>query len=171
MLHSDIINLRPTTLEDLNFVLSAERDELNRRFVGQWSREQHAAALADEDILHLIVEGPAGEREGYVILTGIQDPNLTINIKRLVILTKGCGYGTLTLKLLIDWAFANMDTHRLWLDVKEHNVRAQQVYAKAGFKLEGTLRECLRTEEGYESIQIMSILRREFRANDALSTC
>lgn len=171
MLHSDIINLRTTTLEDLDFVLSAEGHELNRRFVGQWSREQHAAALADEDIRHLIVEGPAGEREGYVILTGIQDRNLTINIKRLVIQTKGCGYGTSTLKLLIDWAFAHTDTHRLWLDVKDHNVRAQQVYAKAGFRLEGKLRECLRTEEGFESIQIMSILRHELRTDDSPPTC
>lgn len=162
MLHSDLIHLRPTTPEDLDFVLSAERDELNRRFVGQWSKEQHAAALADEDILHLIVEGPAGEREGYVILTGILDPDLSMNIKRLVIQTKGCGYGTLTLKLLIHWAFDHTDTHRLWLDVKDHNVRAQQIYAKAGFQLEGTLRECLRTEEGFESLQIMSILRHEY---------
>ncbi|WP_238651307.1 GNAT family N-acetyltransferase [Paenibacillus piscarius] len=171
MLHSDLINLRPTTLEDLDFVLSAEGHELNRRFVGQWSREQHAAALTDKDIIHLIVEGPAGGSEGYVILTGIQDPDLTINIRRLVIQTKGRGYGTLTLKLLIHWAFAHTDTHRLWLDVKDHNVRAQRLYANTGFKLEGTLRECLRTEEGFESIQIMSILRHEYIRMNSSPTC
>ncbi|MEK3675300.1 GNAT family N-acetyltransferase [Paenibacillus sp. FSL R10-2771] len=163
MLHSDLINLRATTLEDLDFVLAAESAELNRRFIGQWSRDQHTAALDDEDIMHLIVQDRAGERAGYVILTGIQDRNLTVCIKRIVIQTKGCGYGTMTLKLLSDWVFTRTDTHRLWLNVKDYNSRAQHVYEGAGFKLEGTLRECIRTEEGFESLQVMSILRHEYR--------
>lgn len=163
LLQSEMMDLRTTNTEDLDYVLAAERDELNRRFIGQWSREQHTAALDDEDILHLTVQDKAGERAGYVILTGLQDPNLTICIKRIVIQTKGCGYGKMTLALLSSWVFTHTDTHRLWLDVKDHNARAQHVYEDAGFKLEGTLRDCVRTEDGFESLQIMSILRHEYR--------
>lgn len=163
MLHSELINLRATTLEDLDFVLAAEGAEPNRRFIGQWSRDQHTAALDNGDIMHLIVQDRAGERAGYVILTGIQDRNLTVSIQRIVMQTKGCGYGTMTLKLLTNWVFTHTDTHRLWLDIKDYNARAQHVYEGAGFKLEGTLRECVRTEEGFESLQIMSILRQEYR--------
>ncbi|WP_342547837.1 GNAT family protein [Paenibacillus sp. FSL P2-0089] len=95
-------------------------------------------------------------------------PNLTLCIKRIVIQTKDRGYGTFTLKLLIHWAFNLTDTHRLWLDVKDYNVRAQHVYEAAGFKKEGTLRECIRTEGGFESLTIMSILREEYKGNDSL---
>lgn len=168
MLHSDIIDVRATVPDDLDFVLAAEGAEPNRRFVGQWNREQHEAALGDGDLRHLIVQDKTGERVGYVILSGLLDPNLTLCIKRLVIQAKGRGYGTMALKLLIHWAFNHTDTHRLWLDVKDYNVRAQHVYEAAGFKKEGTLRECIRTEGGFESLTIMSILREEYKGNDSL---
>lgn len=163
LLHSETIELRPTAPEDLGFVLALEAGEPNRRFIGQWTREQHTAAFTDGDTLHLTVQDRAGERAGYVILTGLQDPNLTVCIKRIVMETKGAGYGTMTLALLSKWVFTHTDTHRLWLDVKDHNARAQHVYKGAGFKLEGTLRECVRTEGGFESLQIMSILRHEYK--------
>ncbi|WNS42524.1 GNAT family N-acetyltransferase [Paenibacillus sp. MMS20-IR301] len=162
LLQSDIIDVRSTAAEDLDFVLAAERDGLNSRYVGKWSREQHAGALSDKDTVHLIVLNKAGERAGYVILTGLQDPNLTVCIKRIVIQAKGRGYGTRLLAMLSSWVFTYTDTHRLWLDVKDHNARAQHVYAKAGFKPEGTLRECVRTEDGFDSLMIMSILRQEY---------
>ena len=53
--------------------------------------------------------------------------------------------------------------HRLWLDVKVQNQRAQAIYKAAGFVVEGTLRECLKSEYGYESLMIMSILQQEYK--------
>jgi RimJ/RimL family protein N-acetyltransferase len=112
--------------------------------------------------MHLTIQDKAGELAGYVILTGLQDPNLTVCVKRIVIQAKGQGYGKMTLALLSSWVFTHTDTHRLWLDVKDHNARAQHVYEAAGFTLEGTLRECIRTEAGFESLQVMSILRQDY---------
>ncbi|ULO07821.1 GNAT family N-acetyltransferase [Paenibacillus sp. 19GGS1-52] len=162
ILHSVGLDLRSTTKQDLDFVLAAEQGEPNRSFIGQWSREEHAAAIDDEDILHFIIQETSGEQTGYVILTGLQDPNLTVCIKRIVIQSKGRGYGTMTLRLLIDWIFVHTETHRLWLDVKDHNLRARHVYEGVGFTLEGTLRECVKVGESFESLQMMSILRQEF---------
>ncbi|MRN54152.1 GNAT family N-acetyltransferase [Paenibacillus monticola] len=162
ILHSEGLDLRSTTKQDLDFVLVAEQGEANRSFIGQWSREQHAAAIDDGDILHFIIQETLGEQMGYIILTGLQDPNLTVNIKRIVIQSKGRGYGTMTLQLLIDWIFVHTETHRLWLDVKDHNLRARHVYEGVGFRLEGTLRECIKVGKVFESLQIMSILRQEF---------
>ncbi|MEK3718115.1 GNAT family N-acetyltransferase [Paenibacillus sp. FSL R7-0333] len=85
-----------------------------------------------------------------------------------MIQAKGRGYGTTTLKLLVHWAFNHKDTHRLWLDVKDYNVRAQHIYEAPGFKLEGTLRDCIRTEGGFESMTIMSMLREEYKGNDSM---
>jgi diamine N-acetyltransferase len=60
-------------------------------------------------------------------------------------------------------AFDTLSAHRLWLDVKEHNTRARAVYAKEGFRYEGTLRECLKGPEGFESLVVMSVLEHEYR--------
>lgn len=79
-------------------------------------------------------------------------------IKRIVIQSKGRGYGKSTLALLTQWVFTETPAHRLWLDVKDHNARAQHVYESAGFALEGTLRECVKNGDAFESAMIISIL-------------
>lgn len=161
-IHSDSIIMQKTTGQELDFVLAAEQAEQNRAFIGQWSREQHEAALTNEDILHLAVWDNAGKPVGYAIVTGLQNPNLAVCLQRIVIAAKGQGYGKKTVQLLADWVFANTPAHRLWLDVREHNSRARHVYESVGFKFEGTLRECVKVGDNFESLHIMSILRHEY---------
>jgi diamine N-acetyltransferase len=158
-----MIILRRTEESDLDYVLSAEHSSENRVYVTQWPRERHLAVLTDPDIAHLIVE--ADKRVGYVILAGLQDPNETIELRRIVITEKGLGYGKAAMQQVKQQAFEKYQANRLWLDVKEHNHRAQALYKSAGFILEGTLRQCLKIENGhYESLLIMSILREEYQA-------
>ena len=58
--------------------------------------------------------------------------------------------------------FERLNVHRLWLDVFETNQRARNLYESAGFQVEGTLRECLRTGEGFASLVVMSMLSSEY---------
>lgn len=162
LLQSEMVNLQRTVVLDLEFVLTTEQGEANRTYIGQWSREEHMAAMNDPDILHLTIRDNSDERVGYVIITGLQDANLTACIKRIVIQSKGLGYGKMSLQLLTDWIFQHTQTHRLWLDVRDHNNRAQHVYESSGFTLEGTLRDCVKVGETFESLHIMSILRHEY---------
>jgi diamine N-acetyltransferase len=154
------IKLRKTQNADLDYVLLAEHCEDNSEFVIPWKREQHVQALNDRNCAHLIAE--AGRRVGYVILTGLLDPNKSIEFRRIVITDKGHGYGTAALNLVKTLAFETYKAHRLWLDVKEQNHRARSVYQKAGFIVEGTLRECVRTGNNYESLVMMSMLKQEY---------
>ncbi|NGM82177.1 GNAT family N-acetyltransferase [Paenibacillus sp. 7124] len=163
-IHSNILSLRKTEEKDLEFVLAAERSEDNRPFIGQWTADQHRAALHDAGMLHLIIETDTGEPAGYVIVTGLQNANLSVCIQRIVIERKGRGYGKEMLPLLISWLFRSTPVHRLWLDVREHNVRARHLYETVGFVYEGTLRDCVMTESGFESEHILSILRPEYEA-------
>ncbi|AIQ49838.1 acetyltransferase [Paenibacillus sp. FSL R7-0273] len=162
LITSQQMDLRLTAQQDLDFVLAAEQDEPNQRYIGQWGRDKHSAAITDKDILHLIVQDKTGQPAGYVILTGLQDPNLSVCLLRIVIDIKGCGYGTSTLALLKDWIFNNTETHRLWLDVKEFNSKARHVYEAAGLKVEGILREAVKHGDSFDSMVIMSILRQEY---------
>lgn len=162
IIHSNALDIHLTTIQDLTFVLTIEKSESNRAFIGQWSIEEHTAAINDPNILHLTLKDSSGKRVGNIIVTGLQDPHLTVCIKRIVIHTKGLGYGKLSLRLLTDWIFKHTQTHRLWLDVRDHNHRARHVYESSGFILEGTLRECVKVGEHFESLHILSILRDEY---------
>lgn len=155
-------NLRLTTTEevDLDYVLEAEGDAENRQYIIPWSREQHLESMRDDNIAHLIVWNET--KIGYVILVGLLDANQSIELRRLVITEKSKGYGKATLEIIKKLAFETYNAHRLWLDVKVQNDRAQAIYSKAGFIVEGTLRECLQSGNGYESLMIMSMLRQEY---------
>jgi RimJ/RimL family protein N-acetyltransferase len=154
------ISLRQTEENDLDYVLAAEHDPANRMFILPWSRDEHRQALAAPDMAHLIVQG---DRElGYVILAGLQDPNETIEFRRIVITEKGKGIGKRAVQLVKELAFERYRANRLWLDVKEGNQRAQSLYKAQGFVVEGVLRQRLKTATGYESLVVMSILREEY---------
>jgi RimJ/RimL family protein N-acetyltransferase len=150
---------------DLDFVLRTERDEENRLYVGQWTRERHRDALADGDVAHMILErAKDASPVGYVVLLGLNEPDGSIDLKRLVVTEKGFGYGRTALRLVENFAFEELGAHRLWFGVKEHNARARRLYETEGFVVEGVLRECLRQGDGYESLVVMSILESEYRA-------
>jgi len=172
-----MVILRPTKITDLDYVLAAEHNQENSPYVFLWSREQHLEALTNPDLAHLIVEvdqvdqkekidqsNQIDSRVGYMIMVGLEKSKDNIVLGRIVITQKGKGYGRGAIELIKARAFKEYKTHRLWLDVKDFNHRAQALYRSAGFILEGTLRECLKTENGYESLQVMSILSHEYQA-------
>ena len=158
------VRLRPTSEGDLDFVLREEGDEKNRPFIGRWPRGRHLEALANEEVEHLIAEDRDGRPVGYAILTGLGDPGRILCLKRLMVAQKGMGYGRAVLRLAKERAFGGLGAHRLWLDVKEGNARARVLYESEGFVVEGVLRDSFWTGEEHESLVVMSILEREYRA-------
>lgn len=159
------IYLRSTAFADLSFVIDAESAPENQPFIGQWSHENHAAALKDPDVAHFIVKAE-GQPVGYMILTGCTNADRSVCFKRLVITEKGKGYGRAALRLARAYAFETLGAHRFWLDVKTFNTRARALYESEGFVFEGILRECLRSDDGeYQSLAVFSILFHEWVAN------
>ena len=157
------IELRRTTENDLQYVLSAEADEDSRPFITAWPEEEHRGVLDDANIEHLIVESKSNnQRIGFVILAGLQSEHRNIEFMRIVITEKGKGYGRAAVQAIKRHAFQTLAAHRLWLDVKEHNTRARVLYEKEGFRYEGTLRECLKGPDGFESLVVMSLLETEY---------
>jgi diamine N-acetyltransferase len=156
-----LVRVRPTTVADLEYVLTAEHAPENSVFVMPWTREQHGAALSDPDLMHRIVEDADGRTVGYVLLAGLASPHRSIELRRIVITEKGRGHGRAALRALQGLAFTELGAHRFWLDVKDHNTRARALYAEEGFVVEGCLRECLVTPSGFDSLYIMSMLEHE----------
>jgi diamine N-acetyltransferase len=165
--------LRPTMLSDLDFVVSVEQDASNLPFITPWERTQHEGAVRFPDFRHFIIEaGPALDRCGFVILQGCRNPHGSIELKRIVLQAKRQGVGRRCLRLLKALVFGDLRAHRFWLDVKALNTPAQQLYRGEGFVEEGRLRESVRVTldgaDGYDSLIVMSLLDREYRARVAL---
>jgi len=163
------VRLRPTMLSDLDYVTTVENDAQNLPFITPWERTQHEGAVRFPDFRHFIVEaGPDYERSGFVILQGCRNPHKSVELKRLVLQTKGQGLGRACVRLLKQMAFRDLGAHRFWLDVKTLNTRAQVLYESEGFVVEGRLRESVRAGDGYDSLIVMSMLDREYQARTAL---
>lgn len=74
----------------------------------------------------------------------------------------GNGYGTEGLKILLDFAFYEMNLHRVMLKVFSFNERAVKLYDKIGFEKEGVSRECLFRNGEWHDIVHMGILQEEY---------
>ncbi|GIW55142.1 MAG: N-acetyltransferase [Nitrospiraceae bacterium] len=68
------------------------------------------------------------------------------------------GLGSMAIQLLTEHAFNNLRLHRLYANVLAFNVRACRAFEKAGFKIEGRLRQDRWMGDHYEDILIMGKL-------------
>lgn len=72
------------------------------------------------------------------------------------------GYGTETIELLTIYGFDRLNLNRVWLGATDENKAAVRAYEKAGYKVEGILRQDIyRNSRYYDSVR-MSILREEY---------
>jgi len=76
------------------------------------------------------------------------------------------GYGTDAIATLVRFAFEQMNLNKVTLGVFEFNDRAHAVYTKLGFVEEGRAREDYYQDGRYWDIIRMSILRREYDAQN-----
>ena len=74
----------------------------------------------------------------------------------------GKGYGTEALKVLLEYAFLELNLHRVSLRVFSLNERAIHIYNKLGFMKEGIMRESLYRNGKWHDILIMGVLKREY---------
>ncbi len=72
------------------------------------------------------------------------------------------GYGTEAMRLLLRHGFGTLNLNRIYLRVYEPNKRAMRAYEKAGFVLEGRLRQARYKNGQYQDEFIMSVLRSEW---------
>lgn len=157
-----MLSIRRTTLSDLPDIRKMEQKYSS--FVGQWPLHAHEASLQDSSIAHLIFYDEVTPLFGYAILRGLQNENRSIELMRIAINSPGKGFGKQALQLLLRWCFEEQNAHRVWLDVRAANTRAQHVYETMGFTLEGVLRDAVVVNGAFESLMVMSLLEEEYDA-------
>ena len=157
-----MLSFRRTAPSDLDAVLNME--QRFSAFVGQWTRETHLAALDDpSSIAHLLFYHEEEPLAGYAILRGLNLDSRSIELMRIAMGSPDKGYGRQALALTLGWCFGERKAHRVWLDVRAQNTRAQHVYKAMGFTLEGVLRDAICVNGAFESLMVMSLLEDEYR--------
>ncbi len=77
---------------------------------------------------------------------------------------RGRGIGRASLDQLLEIAFFHLGMHRVWLQTLPGNAAVERLYQAAGFTLEGTEREAIRTGDSFTSHNRWSLLAGEFVA-------
>jgi RimJ/RimL family protein N-acetyltransferase len=150
------------TPADIPAIMEIERAPGFEDFVGRWSHEQHAAELAKDSTRYFVLRD-GGTVKGFAIFQHIGDPDRRVHLKRIVVTDTGRGSGSRLLCSALDWLYTETETNRVDLDLFVENERARRAYEKAGFIVEGRLREYHRSVDGrLRDALIMSILRKDW---------
>jgi RimJ/RimL family protein N-acetyltransferase len=75
---------------------------------------------------------------------------------------RGKGYGPDAMRVLLRYAFTELNLHRVGLEVFGYNTRAIRAYEKVGFIHEGRQRRALHRDGEWADILFMGILKKEF---------
>lgn len=133
------MSLRPATPADFPFIRALAQDPANAPFITDEDEAALAAYLTDPSS-RLYIWEDRGEAAGFALYCEIGHPTGRVELRRLALAKTGGGRGAAFVKALTDHAFSSFGAARVWLDASGENPRACHLYAKLGYRLEGTQR-------------------------------
>ena len=178
ILYTERLRLRASEKEDVPLFLKWINDPEVCEHLGQYAvmnRIQEEAwfesvSKGPRTELPLVIEIRQGENWfaiGNTSFLGIHPVNLETEIGIMIGEKEywNQGYGTETMIRMLKYGFEELNLNRIFLRVFEGNERGKQAYRKAGFIHEGTLRQAQYHRGRYWDVDIMSILKNEWKIN------
>jgi len=166
------MRLRPLEKRDLPHIYKQENA---RRVMALWFEEPYTSfdeleLLYDKHVLdqseRRFVIDIDGEFAGVVELMYIDNLHRNTEIQIIVDTPyQGKGIAQAALELGIEYAFQVINMHKVYLYVDVKNAAAIHIYKKAGFSLEGTLKEHFFAEGQYHDSHMMGLLCADYLAN------
>lgn len=80
---------------------------------------------------------------------------------------RGKGYGQDALRLILNYAFSELNLHRVGLSVMAYNTEAIKAYERVGFVREGVRRQAVQREGTRHDLVLYGILREEWQARQS----
>ncbi len=168
MISGQIISLRPLERRHLERTRAWANDaELARlldraRPVSEAEHERWFASLKDQaNCIYFAIEtNDDGRHIGNVWLWEIDRRHRKAEL-RIVIGEHDClgqGIGTETISLVCSYAFGSLSLHKVYAYVLAINPRARRAFEKAGFTLEGTLKEDRHVDGRYTDVYLLGKL-------------
>jgi len=132
--------LRTATAADFPFIRGVAASPEHAPFITDEDDAALAAYLTDSTARLLIWEA-AGRPAGFALFCELGEPSGRVELRRLALASVGGGQGQVFLRALLDHGFGTLGAARVWLDASGENPRALRTYERAGFTLEGRLRQ------------------------------
>ncbi len=139
---------RPVSAQAVAARLAPEQSDPNKV-------EFHLRALQDDCLIGFVALHSIEWNNGTAMLAvGIGEPAY-----------RGKGFGSDALRLILCYAFDELNLHRVGLDVISNNTRAIRTYEKVGFRQEGTMRDAVLRDGSRHDRILMGILRHEWQGH------
>ncbi|WP_174614415.1 GNAT family N-acetyltransferase [Virgibacillus ihumii] len=103
------------------------------------------------------------EKIGYVGLFGIESRHRHAEFGIMIDPSyQGNGYAGKSTNLALEYGFNQLNLNKIILYVAKKNEKAVHIYEKAGFQIEGDLKEHFFVDGSYHDAVLMSIFRQDF---------
>ncbi|GAA4418051.1 spermidine N1-acetyltransferase [Actinokineospora soli] len=163
------VALRPLEREDLGFVHRLYND---RNVMSYWFEEPFDSLTELRDLYDHHVHDTRERRfviehgvEAVGVVELVEIDHIHRNAEFQIIVSpdhQGRGHATAATDLALDYAFAVLNLHKVYLIVDVENRGAIRIYERAGFRVEGELREEFFANGRYRDALRMSVLQAEY---------
>ncbi|HOT98121.1 MAG TPA: GNAT family protein [bacterium] len=171
-LQGESIYLRPFAEEDLELVQFGKNDPRVRetlflampQTLEQVRAEMAAWSTSKETVLFTICSKTEGKPVGQTAFVRI-DLISRAAIFYIAIYDPGewkKGYGGEATRMMVAYGFDQLNLNRIQLHVSCENTHAVAAYKKAGYAIEGTLRQAMYHHDRYVDFYVMGILREDY---------
>ena len=181
VLTGDKVILRPFEEKDYEVMFEILEEPELRKLTGSVSCEEEANIPSDpeekekitkwyssrneqSDRLDLaVVHKESGRLIGEVVFNEYEEEAGNVNF-RVLLSNSGCdkGMGAEAVSIFIKYGMEELQLHRISLEVYSFNPRAERVYQKVGFKLEGIKREEFLYNDEYIDTKMYGMLRSDY---------
>lgn len=168
VLSGEKVTLRPITMADTALIIKWRNSpEVKKNFIyrGEMTEAVHkqwmeTKVLQGQVIQYIIEDNATGQPVGSVYF---RDLDATHNSAEYGIFigesaARGCGLGSETARLFVDFGLHWLELHRISLRVLAGNDNAYRTYEKAGFQREGLFRDMVMLDGQYRDVIFMAVL-------------
>lgn len=173
MVETEHLIVRNASFADLDtFAEWESRDDVIEHFC--LDRKRDLDTLTDD--FHDVTHDPSrkwltimlkGNRKpiGRIGINDIDPINNSMNLKIIYIgdaCYRGKGYGSESIRAVLEYAFSEMDLHRVAIDHFLDDVVSEHLYDSIGFRKEGIMKNAGRQGNDYSDLQMRAILKEEW---------
>ncbi len=141
-------------------------EPMRRMAVERLFEDREVSSLEDSFAIH-----EEGEEEpiGVISLMNISEANASADLSIIVgeDRDRNRGLGTEAIRIILRYAFEDLDLNRVGLSVFEFNETAISAYEKLGFEREGRMERAVLRDGEYHDAILMRILASEWRKRNA----
>ncbi len=175
------IILRPFESKDIDDMIKILNEPELKKLTGSVTNDNDAKKIMDEDEKIRVSEWyktrnvqsdrldlaialkDSNQIIGETVFNEYDDLTNNVNFRALMSQSySNQGLGSEAIQLFIQYGFEQLNLHKISLEVFSFNPRAEHVYTKSGFKLEGIIREDFKYNDDYIDTKKYGILKSEY---------